>query len=113
MSELVRVEVDGGIATIRLDRPPMNALNAEIQGALAAACAEVGADESVAAVIGIPAVEEHLPPDSTIQQARVEMWQAVMCRQLAGDRAFARRGRAVDRDDHAERLRARNAFTRP
>ena len=41
MSELVRVERDGGIATIRLDRPPMNALNAEIQGALSQAC-EIG-----------------------------------------------------------------------
>ena len=51
MSELVRVEREGGIATIRLDRPPMNALNAEIQGALASACADVGADRDVAAVI--------------------------------------------------------------
>src|SRR5688572_1733450 len=51
VSELVRVERDGGIATIRLDRPPMNALNAEIQQALGAACAEVSADREVAAVI--------------------------------------------------------------
>ena len=51
MSDLVRVEVDGGIATIRLDRPPMNALNAEIHAALAQACAEVSADKDVAAVI--------------------------------------------------------------
>ena len=27
MGEFVRLEVDGGIGTIRLDRPPMNALN--------------------------------------------------------------------------------------
>jgi enoyl-CoA hydratase/carnithine racemase len=51
MSELVRVEVDGGIATLRLDRPPMNALNAEVQGALAAAAAEVGERRDVSAVI--------------------------------------------------------------
>ena len=28
MGEFVRLEVDGAVATIRLDRPPMNALNA-------------------------------------------------------------------------------------
>ena len=31
MGELVRLEVDGGIGTIRLDRPPMNALDAQVQ----------------------------------------------------------------------------------
>jgi enoyl-CoA hydratase/carnithine racemase len=51
MSESVRVEVDGGIATIRLDRPPMNALNAEVQAALAAAAAEVGERRDVGAVV--------------------------------------------------------------
>ncbi len=51
MSDLVRVEVEGGIATIRLDRPPMNALNAEIQQALVAACAEVTERSDVAAVV--------------------------------------------------------------
>ena len=51
MSDFVRVEVEEGIATIRLDRPPMNALNAEIQAALGQACAEVAADPDVAAVI--------------------------------------------------------------
>ncbi len=51
MSDVVHVEVEGGIATIRLDRPPMNALNAEIQRALVAACAEVTARKDVAAVI--------------------------------------------------------------
>lgn len=51
MSDFVRVEIEDGIATIRLDRPPMNALNAEIQGALAEACKQVSADTDVAAVI--------------------------------------------------------------
>ena len=51
MSELVRVEVDGGIATIRLDRPPMNALNAEIQRALIDAAREVTERTDVSAVI--------------------------------------------------------------
>ena len=51
MSEFVRLEVEGGIGTIRVDRPPMNALNAEIQDALLAAAVEVSARRDVSAVI--------------------------------------------------------------
>src|SRR5262249_26222146 len=51
MGELVRVERDGAIATIRLDRPPMNALNAQVQDELAAAAAHVGADPATRAVV--------------------------------------------------------------
>jgi len=51
MTDLVRLEVDGGIGTIRLDRPPMNALNGEIQHGLIAACREAGERRDVAAVI--------------------------------------------------------------
>jgi enoyl-CoA hydratase len=49
--QVVRLEVDGGIATIRLDRPPMNALNAEVQEGLRAAANEAGGRSDVAAVI--------------------------------------------------------------
>jgi enoyl-CoA hydratase/carnithine racemase len=49
--EFVRLEVDGGIATIRLDRPPMNALNAQVQEELRAAAAEAGSRSDVSAVI--------------------------------------------------------------
>ena len=51
MSDFVRLDVDGGIGTIRLDRPPMNALNAEIQDALHAAAVEATARRDVSAVI--------------------------------------------------------------
>ncbi len=51
MTDLVRLEVDGGIGTIRLDRPPMNALNAEIQVGLIAACREAAERDDVSAVI--------------------------------------------------------------
>src|SRR2546421_11194908 len=51
MGEFVRVERDGAIATIRLDRPPMNALNAQVQDEIAAAAAEVDADPGVRAVV--------------------------------------------------------------
>jgi enoyl-CoA hydratase/carnithine racemase len=51
MSELLSVEVDGGIATILLKRPPMNALNVEIQEALREAAEEVTERRDVAAVV--------------------------------------------------------------
>jgi enoyl-CoA hydratase len=51
LGEFVRVEVADGIATIRLDRPKMNALNAQVQEEIAAAAAEATADAAVRAVI--------------------------------------------------------------
>jgi enoyl-CoA hydratase len=51
MADLVRVETDEGVATIRLDRPPMNAINSGLQEELRAAAAEVTADAAVRAVV--------------------------------------------------------------
>ncbi len=59
MAELVRVEtgvgVEGqmppGVAVIRLDRPPMNALNTQVQEELRAAAAQVADDPDVRAVV--------------------------------------------------------------
>jgi enoyl-CoA hydratase/carnithine racemase len=51
VGEHVRLEIADGIGTIRLDRPPMNALNAEVQEGLRAAAAEVSASAEVAAVV--------------------------------------------------------------
>ena len=51
MGEFVRVEVADGIATIRLDRPKMNALNAQVQAEIGDAAAQVSGDEAVRAVI--------------------------------------------------------------
>ena len=51
MSELVVVETEQAVATIRLNRPPMNALNAALQADLAAAVAQVRADDGVRAVV--------------------------------------------------------------
>ena len=47
----VRLEVEGGIGTIRLDRPPMNALNSHVWGEVQAAAAEAGRRRDVAAVV--------------------------------------------------------------
>jgi enoyl-CoA hydratase/carnithine racemase len=51
LGEFVRVQRDGVIATIRLDRPPMNALNAQVQDEIAAAAAEVSGDPGIRAVV--------------------------------------------------------------
>jgi enoyl-CoA hydratase/carnithine racemase len=51
MAEFVRVERDGTIATIRLDRPPMNALSTQVQDEIAAAAGEAGADPAIRAVV--------------------------------------------------------------
>jgi enoyl-CoA hydratase/carnithine racemase len=51
VGEFVRVEIADSIATIRLDRPKMNAINAQVQMEIAAAAAQVSADNSVRAVI--------------------------------------------------------------
>jgi enoyl-CoA hydratase/carnithine racemase len=51
MAELVRVETEAGVATIRLDRPPMNVINSEVQEQLRAAAATVSADPEIRAVV--------------------------------------------------------------
>ncbi len=51
MSESVLLEVDAGIGTIRLARPPMNALDIEIQEGIRAAAHEAAERRDVAAVI--------------------------------------------------------------
>jgi enoyl-CoA hydratase/carnithine racemase len=51
MGEFVRVEVDGAVATIRLDRPKMNALNVAAQLEVADAAERVDADPEVRAVV--------------------------------------------------------------
>jgi enoyl-CoA hydratase/carnithine racemase len=51
VGDFVRLEKAGGIGTIRLDRPPMNALNVQVQDELADAARELTADDEVRAVI--------------------------------------------------------------
>ena len=53
MGEFVRLEVDEAsrVGTIRLDRPPVNALNAQVQRELGEAAREAGLDDRVGAVV--------------------------------------------------------------
>ncbi|MGN6688253.1 MAG: enoyl-CoA hydratase/isomerase family protein [Actinomycetales bacterium] len=51
MGDLVRLEVEQGVGVMRLDRPPMNALNAQVQEEIRAAAAAASARDDVAAVV--------------------------------------------------------------
>jgi enoyl-CoA hydratase len=51
MGEFVRLEVSGGVGTIRLDRPPMNALNKQVQDELRNAAAEATERADVRAAV--------------------------------------------------------------
>jgi len=50
-AEFIRLEVDEGVATLRLDRPKMNAINFQVQDELRAAAAEAAEREDVRAVV--------------------------------------------------------------
>ncbi|MGA3488244.1 enoyl-CoA hydratase/isomerase family protein [Micromonosporaceae bacterium DT55] len=51
MGDFVRLEIKDGIGTIRLERPPMNALNKQVQEELRQAAAEATASSDVYAVV--------------------------------------------------------------
>lgn len=51
MGEFVRLDSGGGIGTIRLDRPPVNALNEQVQEEIRAAAHEAAADPAIRAVV--------------------------------------------------------------
>ena len=51
MTEFVRVQAEGAVGTIRLDRPPMNALSTQVVDELAVAAAQVSADDEIRAVV--------------------------------------------------------------
>ena len=51
MGEFVRLEVDGAVGTIRLDRPKMNALNAQMQDEIRQCAIEATDRDDVRAVV--------------------------------------------------------------
>ena len=51
MSEFVRIEVEGGVATLRLDRPKMNAIDEQVRAELHAAGVEVRDRPDVRALV--------------------------------------------------------------
>jgi enoyl-CoA hydratase/carnithine racemase len=87
MSGLVRVEVEGAIATIRLDRPPVNALNFELQDGLHAAALEVTARRDVAAVI-IYGGEKVFAAGADVKQMQTMSYTDMVDRSVALQAAF-------------------------
>lgn len=51
MQELIRLELNAGVATIRLDRPPANALDRRLAAQLSDAARRVSEDDAVRAVV--------------------------------------------------------------
>ena len=51
MGEFVRIDIDAGVATIRIDRPPANALARAVSSELSEAAATVTGDDAVRAVV--------------------------------------------------------------
>src|SRR3954447_3484198 len=51
VGEFVRLEVEGGVGTIRVDRPKMNALNVQVQEEIRAAATQAAERDDVRAVI--------------------------------------------------------------
>jgi len=87
MSELVRFEVEGGIGTIRVDRPPMNALNFEVQDGLHAAAIEATARRDVSAVI-IYGGEKVFAAGADIKEMQTKSYTDMVDRSAAVQAAF-------------------------
>src|SRR5207245_4852462 len=51
VGEFVRLDVEGAVGTIRLDRPPMNALNKQVQEEIREAATEASDRADIRAVI--------------------------------------------------------------
>lgn len=51
MAEFVRLEVEDGVATIRIDRPKMNALNGQVQEEIREAATEASSRDDIRAVV--------------------------------------------------------------
>lgn len=49
--EFVRLEIDGAVGVIRLDRPPVNAINSQVHAELLAAAHEAGRRDDIRAVV--------------------------------------------------------------
>ncbi len=87
MSELVQVEVEGGVATIRLNRPPVNALNFEVQDDLHAAALEVTGRRDVSAVI-IYGGEKVFAAGADVKQMQTMTYTDMVDRSAALQAAF-------------------------
>ncbi len=87
MGEYVRLEVDGGIGTIRLDRPPMNALDAAMQDEIGVAAREAAARKDIAAVI-VYGGEKVFAAGADVKQMQSMSYTEMVDRSMALHAAF-------------------------
>jgi enoyl-CoA hydratase/carnithine racemase len=87
MTDLVRLEVKDGIATILLQRPPVNALNFEIQDGLHAAALEAATRQDVSAVI-IYGGEKVFAAGADVKQMQTMSYTDMVDRSVALQAAF-------------------------
>lgn len=87
MSEVVRLEVDAGIATIRVDRPPMNALDLEVQEGIRVAAQEADRRRDVAAVV-VYGGEKVFAAGADIKQMQAMSYTDMLDRSRALQSAF-------------------------
>jgi enoyl-CoA hydratase/carnithine racemase len=87
MSKIVRLEVKARIGTIRLERPPMNALNVEMQDTLHLAAVEASARRDVSAVI-IYGGEKVFAAGADIKEMQAMSYTDMLDRSVALQAAF-------------------------
>ena len=87
MAEFVHLETTDGIGTIRLERPPMNALNHQVQEELRTAAHAAAADEAVRAVI-VYGGEKGFAAGPDITEFTTIAYQAMAVRAAALSGAF-------------------------
>ena len=87
MGEFVHLETTDGIGTIRLDRPPMNPLNHQVQEELRTAAHATAADEAVRAVI-VYGGEKVFAAGADITEFTTIAYQAMAVRAAALSGAF-------------------------
>ena len=82
MGESVRLDVEAGIGTIRLERPPMNALDTALQEGILAAAREASERRDVAAVI-VYGGEKIFAAGADIKQMRAMSYTDMVDRSIA------------------------------
>jgi enoyl-CoA hydratase/carnithine racemase len=82
VGELVRLEKADGIGTIRLDRPPMNALNVQFQDEIRQSAEQAAADAEIRAVV-VYGGEKVFAAGADIKQMREMSYQDMSARATA------------------------------
>jgi enoyl-CoA hydratase/carnithine racemase len=87
VADFLSLDVDAGVGTLRLDRPPMNALNAQVQDELTAACAEIRDRTDIAAVV-VYGGEKVFAAGADIKEMQAMSYADMADRSVALQRAF-------------------------